>query len=441
MKQKRIRVRVVLPGLQKGQSSWPHIDYDYSRRAGEITTALEAALPDVEFSSVVYYSLEEARAGYEQNEKGKYNGFLIYLSSIWSEIPLFYARTAKPVIVSNQLYSGCGDFLRVTEVAIKENLPIAWASSSDFQDTVDLVRLIEVKEKLRSSRILIFSDAPYEAQWGVTPEKLEGINRMFGLELIIARSEELKAAYTESDEQKALAYKDKWISEAEALVEPDEQVIMKSARLHVAIRRLMERHQADAVSIDCLNMFENGLDAYPCLSFFQINNDGCTGVCEGDVNSTIAQLLLRYLTGKPAYVSDPVIDESAGQVTYAHCVATSVPENNGLSCSYLIRSHAEDRKGASVQTLLPLGKTVTTIALSTQDGAMSVYTAKTVANINDEKACRTKLAAETDVAKLIKNYNISVFGWHQVTCYGDYRKDIKNLAKLYGLRLVEQDRD
>jgi len=34
-----------------------------------------------------------------------------------------------------------------------------------------------------------------------------------------------------------------------------------------------------------------------------------------------------------------------------------------------------------------------------------------------------------------------MFGWHQVTCYGDYRKEIKHLARLLGLKLVEQDRD
>ncbi len=251
----------------------------------------------------------------------------------------------------------------------------------------------------------------------------------------------MKAAYAAIDEREAEELRNRWIAEAEAVVEPDGAEILKSARLHLAIKALVRQHRADAVSVDCLNMFENGLDAYPCLSFFQLNNEGFTGVCEGDINATIAQLIFRYLTGKPAYVSDPVIDEAAGQVIYAHCVATRNPENNGIACPYLIRSHAEDRKGASVQTLLPLGKAVTTIAVSSQNSALAVYTAVTVANIGDEKACRTKLAVATDVEKLTRNYHISTFGWHQVTCYGDYRKEIKLLAKLLGLKLVEQDRD
>lgn len=439
--EKKTRIRVVLPGLPAHRKSWPYIDYDYDKRKEEVLAALRAALPEMEFSGVVYLSREEAEAGYEKEEKGKFDGFLVYISSIWSEIPLFYATKARPVVISNQLYSGCGDFLRVTEVINRENLPVPCISSSDFRDTVDLVRLLDLKRKLGAARILIFSDAPREAQWGATPEKLKGIETIFGLTVETAGSRELKAAYAAIDEREAEEIRACWIAGAEAVVEPDEAEILKSARLYLAIKALVRRHRADAVSVDCLNMFENGLDAYPCLSFFQLNNEGFTGVCEGDINATIAQLIFRYLTGKPAYVSDPVIDEAAGQVIYAHCVATRNPENNGILCPYLIRSHAEDRKGASVQTLLPLGKAVTTIAVSSQDSAMAVYTAVTVANIDDEKACRTKLAVATDVEKLTRNYHISTFGWHQVTCYGDYRKEIKLLAKLLGLKLVEQDRD
>ncbi|MCP3966641.1 MAG: hypothetical protein GY750_20725 [Lentisphaerae bacterium] len=188
MEKAKTKVRIVLPGLPEDQSSWPHIGYDYLKRADEITSALEIALPEIEFSKVVYYSLEEVQAGYENDEKGKYDGYLVYLSCIWTDIPFFYARTAKPVVISNQLYSGCGDYLKSIEIINQENLPIPCISSSDFQDTVDLVKLFDVKKKISSSKILIFSDAPQDAQWGATPEKLDAVEKVFGLEVAIAGS-------------------------------------------------------------------------------------------------------------------------------------------------------------------------------------------------------------------------------------------------------------
>jgi L-fucose isomerase-like protein len=194
--------------------------------------------------------------------------------------------------------------------------------------------------------------------------------------------------------------------------------------------------------MDCLGLYYAGkLRAYPCLGFFQLNNEGLTGVCEADLDSTLTQLLIRYLTGRPGYVSDPVIDTAAGQIVYAHCVATNRPFGpHGLANPYLIRSHAEDRKGASVQSMLPPGRPVTTLKLSPEHKAFAIHTGKSVANVEDDKACRTKLAVEADVSKILDNYHSELFGWHRVTCYGAYRKPFIDLARLYGLHIFEEDR-
>ena len=50
------------------------------------------------------------------------------------------------------------------------------------------------------------------------------------------------------------------------------------------------------------------ITAYPCRGFFQMNNDGYIGACESDLKSTISMLIMAYLTGRPGFISDPVID-------------------------------------------------------------------------------------------------------------------------------------
>ena len=171
-----------------------------------------------------------------------------------------------------------------------------------------------------------------------------------------------------------------------------------------------------------------------------MNNDGSTGVCEADLDSTITQLMMRYLTKRPGYVSDPVIDTSSDQIIYAHCVATNkVYGPNGLANPYLIRSHSEDRKGASIQSLMPLGEKITTVKVNVVEKALSIHQGRTVANIEEDKACRTKLAAEVDARKILNNYHFEKFGWHRVTFYGDWRRDVINLATLLGLKVFEED--
>ena len=120
-----------------------------------------------------------------------------------------------------------------------------------------------------------------------------------------------------------------------------------------------------------------------------------------------------------------------------HCVApTKVYGPQGASNPYILRSHAEDNKGAVVQSLLPLGVTVTTIETNPAGKALVIHTGKTVANIDDPKACRTKLAAEANVEKILNNWR---WGWHRVTFYGDYRKEVKNLSTLMSLQVYEED--
>jgi hypothetical protein len=331
-------------------------------------------------------------------------------------------------------------FLRARSLIEQKQLRAASVASSDFADIVRSVRLLDVMAKMRRNSVLVFSNN--QQPWGANDQKRQAVREIFGTEAILRTGEDLHAVYESVTEAEAMPLRDRWLAEAKAIVEPSAEEVLRSARIHLAIKRMMKESEATAVSIDCLGLFYSGaLQAYPCLSFFQLNNEGSTGVCEGDLHSTISQLLFRYLCNQPAYVSDPVVDEASGQIIYAHCVATNRPDGTaGLSCPYILRSHAEDLKGASVQSLLPLGRTVTTVALSSQHRAMGLHTARTVANVDDERACRTKLAAEVDTDKILANYHMELFGWHQVTCYGDHRRSMKQLARLYGLRLIEQDR-
>jgi len=435
----KTKVKVIFPSVEKGIPTWPYINYDVERRAKEVLKALQENLPEIEFSpQIVYQRVKEKVEKILEEEKGKFDGYLVYMTSMWTGIPQIIVRKSWPVIVADELYSGSGEFLEVCSLVKRENLPVVCIGSSNFKDITDAVKLFQVMKKMKNSRILVVADR----DWEYRNEVIERIREIFGTEVVGMGSEELNSYYENTDTKLAEKYKNKWIKEALRIVEPDEEEILKSARMYLALKKAMEEKKADAVTIDCLGLYYSGkLFAYPCLAFFQLNNEGSTGVCEADLDSTLTQLLIRYMTGRPAYVSDPVIDTATGQIIYAHCVATNkVYGPDELPNPYIIRSHSEDRKGASVQSLMPLGEIVTTIKVSVMNKAFSIHQGRTVANIDDEKACRTKLAAEANVEKIMENYHFEIFGWHRVTFYGDYRKQLINLATLYGLKIYEEDK-
>jgi L-fucose isomerase-like protein len=167
-----------------------------------------------------------------------------------------------------------------------------------------------------------------------------------------------------------------------------------------------------------------------------LNNDGYVGACEADLQSAATMLLMTYLTGRPGYISDPVIDTSKGRIIYAHCVAPNkVFGPNGAANHYEIRSHSEDRKGASVRSLMPAGE-LTTLKLVPEQKVVVMHRAKAVDNIDEDRACRTKLAAEVkDARKLMSDWK---YGWHRVTVYGDHRNQVEVVAGLLGFKVVEE---
>jgi hypothetical protein len=423
-------VALVFTHIQPGNPTWPTKDYDYDARAAELAEKLKQSCPKINFAVKSAKNAAEAEAIVKS--AGDIDGYLVYVIGIWTGAPNIFMRSGKPVVMVDDLYAGSGEVLIMNGRAKREKLPLITVSSSDFNDVISAARLFEVLRAMKESTILDIVD--YDIS-----EVSDKIKDFLGTKVVKMGSEELSSYYAKADEAKASEWADLWLKKARKMVEPTRKDLVDSGKMYLALCRAAEDKRADAVTVDCLGMFYSGrITAYPCFSHFQMNNDGSTGVCEGDLNSTCTQLMMRYLTGRPGYVSDPVIDTSKDEIIYAHCVATNrVFGPGGKANPYIIRSHAEDGKGASIQSLLPLHEVVTSLNINVWNKKMVIHTAKTVRNVEEPKACRTKLAAKTSAGVILDNWDM---GWHRVTFYGDWREQAISLARLLGMEFYEEDK-
>lgn len=85
---------------------------------------------------------------------------------------------------------------------------------------------------------------------------------------------------------------------------------------------------------------------------------------------------MRYLTGRPGFINDPVIDTATQQVIYAHCVAPTKVYGRGKSAHYITRSHAEDGKGASAQVIMPPNEIITTVKINVLNKKIAIHQGK-----------------------------------------------------------------
>ncbi len=413
-------MRLVFSHPEPGVEGWPNVGYDFEARKRELSARLGRACPNIEFLTAAPRTQDDVSAILAADHD--VDGYVLYLLGLPSPPVSRLTAAGRPVVVVNDLYGGGIGTMRGPRVVL--------VSSSSFDDVAHAVRTFEHMRRLRSSVIL---DVVERAQ----PEA-NAIEETFGTKVQILPAAELNAAYEKADAGESRKWAESWIRAADKVVEPSEEEIGKSGRMFVAMRDLLRERGAHAVAIDCLTLFYGGkMPAYPCLGFFQLNNDGAVGACEADLQSTISMLALTYATGRPGYISDPVIDTAKNQIVYAHCVApTRVFGPRGPANPFHIRSHSEDRKGASIRSLMPVGHVVTSLKFVPSQKVVVMHTARTVANIDEDKACRTKIAAEIPNAqKMLEGWTQ---GWHRVTVYGDYRNDVRRLGQLLGFNVVEE---
>jgi hypothetical protein len=160
------------------------------------------------------------------------------------------------------------------------------------------------------------------------------------------------------------------------------------------------------------------------------------------------------MEGRPGFVTDPLFDLSNGTVIHAHCVsATRMDGPDGPQCPYVIRSHLEDSKGASLQVKMRVGQEVTMAKLVSGSPPERTYLAATpreslgantllvstgtITEIPDvDRGCRTKIVTKVrDAQKMLDGWT---HGLHRVIFYGNHMADTRRLARFLDLNVVEE---
>lgn len=415
---------------RQSEPGWPYLGYDHETRKKELLAQLRAECPQSEFLPATAYSADDARKILEAD--GEVDGYLAYMIGGWAGAAETLAAAGRPTIYVGDLYGASGEFLVATAAARRRGLRVVGITSSRFADVVQAVRGLETLTQLRSSTILVVG-----AEGG---DVGKAITDVFGTRVVPVSFQAINEAYEKVDRAEAGQWAERWMREATRVVEPSAEEIGRSAAMYLALRGQLEAHHAQAITMNCLGgVYSRQTQAYPCLGFFQLNNDGSVGACEADLQSTLTMLALKYLVAQPGYISDPILDTATNRVIYIHCVApTRVFGPNGPANPYEIRSHAEDRKGAAVRSLMPVGHLTTTLLLAPTRREVILHQAKAVENIDEPRVCRSKLAAEVqgDIQKLLGEWDR--WGWHRVTVYGDHRLAVRQLSAFLGFTVIEE---
>ncbi|MBN1342848.1 MAG: hypothetical protein JXQ73_09230 [Phycisphaerae bacterium] len=110
---------------------------------------------------------------------------------------------------------------------------------------------------------------------------------------------------------------------------------VEAFRAHKAVGTLLERYNADGITIACLMLQHRK----PCVSF-SINNGELTATCgcENDITATMTMLLNRYLFGRAGFQHNSEYDEVRNHYFATHCTcATKLNGPDAPAQAYKIR--------------------------------------------------------------------------------------------------------
>jgi len=483
-----IKLGLVFPIPDKGHPCWPYDSFDFESRSEELTRMLKNSLPGIDFISASLKNQNEAKKFLEGAQDFK--GFLVYfiggITPSNAQITPTIAKAGKPVILIEDLYSGEMFFAWYPKLK-EEGFPVIGVSSSNFEDVIKAVKLFKVIERMRESKILIIMHEDVDLCYNFRPyEKIVSqMKQLFGTEIVKMGDEQFVKEYllkVTNEEAEPIA--EKWRNKALKVVEPTNEDLIKSAKLYIAMKRLMKDVGANlittwvfwyyhdkvleenpklyslmakmynATSLDGPYKYSQG--AFPCLPFFELNNEGIMAVCEADLEAAVTSLMVYYLAeemtgeGIPGFTNEPSVDLSKGWMIYAHCMYSNrVFGPSGPESPFIIRSHGESRYSAAPSIILPIQEKVTIARIDLLKNVMLIHGGMAEANIETldvERACRNKLAVKTNAEKILHNFNKKTTYrgqtlWHRTLFYGDWREHLKNLAALLGIEVFEEDKD
>lgn len=320
----------------------------------------------------------------------------------------------------------------------QEGKKVVLLTTSDWGELDRVVGLMRVGPWLRQTRIIVVR-GPRGTEPACSGEQLK---KRLGVEIVPITVEETIKAHQQvklkDAEAEARRY---WLSQAERIVEPTTEQIINSARFYLALKNIMIRERAQAVtSSNCM-----GGPAKACLSFSKLNDLGLVGACEGDMDSALTMLIFGYSFGIPGFISDPVFDTSQNALIHFHCTsATKMDGPAAKRLPFAIRTQSDSERGVSLEVENRVGQTVTCAKFINLD-TMLISTGRIFKITHDELGCRTQFWTKVaNARRMFHNWGAGVLKGdvmtllHRVVFYGDYLQDIKNLGVLMGFKVAEE---
>ena len=194
-------------------------------------------------------------------------------------------------------------------------------------------------------------------------------------------------------------------------------------------RLLMKQANTNLITVNsCMGAIMPASETTACLALSTLNDDGYLAFCESDFVVIPSGVLLGNITGKPVFLHNPNYPHH-DMITVAHCTAPRKMDGKTYFPTRVV-THMESDYGAAPYIEYPIGTKMTHLIPAFNGKRWTGFNG-TISDVPFRQICRTQFDLRYDFpSKLLAERMV---GFHWMTCFGDYRREVGYALRRVGI--------
>ena len=300
------------------------------------------------------------------------------------------------------------------------------------QEVRSILRALYAKKFLQEMRVLYLGDLPSHTV-SQSNYNFSSMRKKFGTLLMHRSLTKYVTAVDQASEAAASQVAASWINEYHLSAETIYN-LEKYAKIYVALRELLQKEKANALTMDCANL--PSAEYVPCFSVSRLIDEGIVWACEGDISALLAMAILMSVSGEAALMGN-IFENNTHQDIENNIIVINheilPPSMRCSDCQLTLHDFHGTGKGLTGYANLTSSAWVTLFGLSYDSNEAWVIPGK-IAWTENTVHCRVSVGVKVDDAKRVAK---AIGGHHQALVYGDWREEIKLVSQLLEIKLYE----
>ena len=412
--------------------AWPGAVYDgeaaRKKYAEQIVATAKELNLKLDLRAEPIYSQQEGDAWVAEAAEAKPDGLLVVLldrqQHAWPT-----ASKAIDTKIPTVIFSPIGTSFTTNTAGPSKKPGCFICSTDDFRQVKYGLKMLHAGAKLKATRCLVIAGG----------KEAEDKMAHLGIELRTIPAKAFLDEYGRMpDSPEIVAVAEDYLKRARRTAGPTKQDVVNGVKSYAVARTLLERHEADAITMDCLGALGRSKVSLPCIAWSKMNDEGIPAACEADLGAVATHCLVQYLFDRPGFEQDPVAETARGAVIGAHC---SCPTRlNGFSQPpepfELVHHHGV--RDATPRTLWRVGQRVTCadVQPAPKEGKVKIIISagEVLENVAVPPAggCVVSIMVKFDGVTDVLAYP----GFHQLFFYGDFKNELVQFCRLFNLEPV-----